>query len=106
MIDNDNPVDLVSPPTIRTLNNTEYDFTLQLGACIDAMSQSDAMGETLLFYRKGACLCTQYIHSLDLGALDIDRYEMILFDGGNTHGDRWKHVFFPQQKSHFFNYKE
>ncbi|MDZ5454928.1 uridylate kinase, partial [Labrys sp. ZIDIC5] len=33
-------------------------------------------------------------------------YEMVLFDGGNTHGDRWKHVFFPAQRLHYFIYED
>ncbi|MCE4352092.1 uridylate kinase, partial [Xanthomonas hortorum pv. cynarae] len=26
------------------------------------------------------------------------------FDGGNTSGDTWKHVFFPRQREHYFVY--
>ena len=38
-------------------------------------------------------------------ALSLDRlqeYEMIVFDGGNSAGDAWKHVFFPRQMREFF----
>ncbi|MDQ4398209.1 uridylate kinase, partial [Pseudomonas aeruginosa] len=27
------------------------------------------------------------------------------FDGVNTSGDTWKHVFFPRQREHYFVYE-
>lgn len=44
------------------------------------------------------------IASADLVDADIDDYEMVVFDGGNTSGDTWKHVFFPRQREHYFVY--
>jgi len=39
-----------------------------------------------------------------LADTDIDDYEIVVFDGGNTRGDTWKHVFFPRQREHCFVY--
>ena len=66
------------------------DFEHQLGACFNAMSQDDAM---------------RHIASADLMDTDVDDYEMVIFDGGNTSGDTWKHVFFPRQREHYFVYQ-
>lgn len=49
-------------------------------------------------------LHTRHIATLDLVDTDIDRYEMVVFDGGSTSGDGWKHVFFPRQCTHYFVY--
>jgi hypothetical protein len=29
----------------------------------------------------------------------------VVFDGGNTSGDAWKHIFFPRQRKHYFVYE-
>ncbi|WP_425520365.1 uridylate kinase [Stenotrophomonas pavanii] len=47
----------------------------------------------------------RHIASADLADTDIDAYEMVVFDGGNTGGDSWKHVFFPRQREHYFVYQ-
>ena len=47
----------------------------------------------------------RHIDSADLADTDIDDYEMVVFDGGNTSGDTWKHVFFPRQREHYFVYE-
>lgn len=80
----------------------ETDFDMQFNACIDAMAQDDAVGRTWVFIREGAELHMRHIATLDLLDADLTLYEMILFDGGNIHGDLWKHVFFPRQKLHHF----
>ncbi|MBO9356009.1 uridylate kinase [Bordetella petrii] len=81
------------------------DFEQQLGACINAMSQDDTIGQTLVFERKSGTLHMRHIATLDLIDTDIDRYEIVVFDGGNTSGDSWKHIFFPRQREHCFVYE-
>ena len=78
------------------------DFEQQLRACVNAMSQDDAVGQTLVYERDKGKLHMRHIATLDLLETDIDRYEMVMFDSGNTNGDRWKHVFFPRQHTHCF----
>lgn len=85
--------------------DAEADFELQLGACINAMSQDDAIGQTLVFERMSGTLHMRHISIADLVETDIGRYEMVVFDGGNTSGDCWKHVFFPRQRTHCFVYE-
>ncbi len=80
------------------------DFEQQLGACVNAMSQDDAIGQTLVFERTHGGLHMRPIDMLDLMDTDIDRYEMVVFDGGNTSGNSWKHIFFPRQRTHCFVY--
>jgi hypothetical protein len=81
------------------------DFEQQLGACINAMCQDDAIGQTLVIERDKGKLHMRHVATLDLVDADIDRYEMVVFDGGNTSGDTWKHVFFPRQREHYFVYE-
>ncbi|BCN39487.1 hypothetical protein ALDI51_28060 [Alicycliphilus denitrificans] len=80
------------------------DFEQQLGACVNAMCHDDAIGQTLVFERDKGKLHMRHIATLDLVDTDIDRYEMVMFDGGTISGDSWKHVFFPRQRTHCFVY--
>lgn len=84
----------------------ELDFDQQFGVCINAMSQDDALGQTLVFDRCHGRLRMREVEALSLADADASAYEMVLFDGGNTHGDRWKHVFFPAQRVHHFVYED
>lgn len=84
----------------------ESDYDDHLGVCINAMSQDDAMGQTLVFDRCDGSLRMREVEALSLVDTDTQAYEMVLFDGGNTHGDRWKHVFFPTQRMHHFIYED
>ncbi|UJB64350.1 uridylate kinase [Acidovorax sp. YS12] len=77
------------------------DFEQQLGACVNAMSQDDAIGQTLVFKRDKGTLHMRHIAIPDLVDTGIDRYEMVVFDGGDASGG-WKHVFFPRQRAHCF----
>ena len=65
------------------------DFEHQLGACVNAMSQDDAIGQILVLERMSGTLHMRHIDSADLVDTDIDDYEMVVFDGGNTSGDTW-----------------
>lgn len=66
------------------------------------MIQDDARGEVIAFFRKDFKLIPEVIdpHHIDLDR--IQQSEMILFDGGNTAGDEWKHIFFPKMLQHHF----
>lgn len=81
------------------------DFEQQLGACVNAMCQDDAIGRTLVFERDKGELHMRHIDIPDLVDTDIYRYEMVVFDGGTISGDTWKHVFFPRQREHYFVYE-
>ena len=81
------------------------DFEHQLGACVNAMSQDDAIGQILVFERMRGALHMRHIASADLMNTDTDDYDMVVFDGGDTSGDAWKHVFFPRQREHYFVYE-
>lgn len=78
------------------------DFALHLDACINAISQDDATGTTIAFLRQNGQLYAIGIDALAISAIDLERYEMLLFDGGNSHGDSWKHLFFPKYGLHCF----
>ncbi|VFR27585.1 hypothetical protein BRI6_4648 [plant metagenome] len=90
---------------LRREHCLEQDFEYQLGACINAMSQNDAIGQILVFERMSGTLHMRHIVPLDLMDTDIERFEMVVFDGGNISGDSWKHVFFPRQSEHCFVYE-
>lgn len=81
------------------------DFDHQLEVCINAIDRDDAIGQILVFERMRGTLHMRHIASTDLVDTNINRYEMILFDCGNTSGDTWKHVFFPRQHEHYFVYE-
>ncbi|UQQ12643.1 uridylate kinase [Xanthomonas arboricola] len=68
------------------------------------MNQHDSIGQILVFARMSGTLHMRQIASADLVDADIDDYEMVVFDGGYTSGDTWKHVFFPRQREHYFVY--
>ncbi|MGU5171545.1 hypothetical protein ACVD0P_30295, partial [Pseudomonas aeruginosa] len=54
------------------------DFENQLGACVNAMSQDDAIGQILVFERMSGTLHMRHIDSADLVDTDIDDYEMVV----------------------------
>lgn len=89
--------DLLSPAT---------DFETQFGACVRAMLRDDAIGQILFFKRMSGTLHMCPIGSTGLEDIDVDDYEMVVFDGGSTSGDNWKHVFFPRQREHYFVYDD
>jgi hypothetical protein len=60
------------------------DFEHQLGACVNAMSQDDAIGQILVLERMSGTLHMRHIDSADLVDTDIDDYEMVVFR-------RWQH---------------
>ena len=76
------------------------DFGNQIAFCSNAMMQNDAVGQVFVFKREGGKLVMLPVDAEDLDLGDLQQYEMVLFDGGNSHGDRWKHVFYPEQRQH------
>lgn len=80
----------------------EADFDQQLRSCIDAMTQRDSVGQTLVFERHHAELRMRQIDTSGLLEGSIDCYELVLFDGSHGDGDRWKHLFFPVPRLHYF----
>lgn len=69
-----------------------------LGA-IDAMNRDDSRGEVILMKRVDGHLEVSKVSDVDLPSMTTEQlrqYEVALFDGGNSAGDAWKHVFFPQ----------
>lgn len=88
-----------------TTTSSADDFDRKLGACIAAMLDKDTVGQTLVFMRDKGRLHVLEVAAEGLLHAGIDRYEMVLFDGGNRHGDLWKHLFFPAQRAHAFIYE-
>ena len=74
----------------------------EIAISIDCMLQEDATGETVVFVREGVQLVSKKVAADSIDLDQIQQYEMILFDGGNIHGDQWKHFYFPKQLKQFF----
>lgn len=77
-------------------------FQHEVAICCDLMLQDDARGQTMAFVRKDGSLVPQVVSADSLDLENLGQYEMILFDGGNSAGDTWKHVFFPRQQKDCF----
>jgi hypothetical protein len=72
-------------------------FQHEVGICIDCMLQDDACGQTMVFVRENGKLVPKVVSPDAIDLENLQQYEMILFDGGNSAGDTWKHTFFPKQ---------
>jgi hypothetical protein len=86
-----------------TLNYTTAahdSFRHEVACCVDLMGQDDARGEILVFIRVDHKLISKTIDASQLDLDNLQQYETILFDGGNSAGDTWKHVFFPLVLQH------
>lgn len=74
-------------------------FVTELGSAVNSMLQDDSCGGILaLEYDENGYLAPVQIEREDM-VTEMHLfylYEMIIFDGGNTHGDRWKWTFYPQ----------
>ena len=77
-------------------------FRHEVAICIDCMLQDDARGETLVFVREDGHLIPKVVSADAIDLENLQQYEMILFDGGNSAGDTWKHTFFLKQLQHHF----
>lgn len=79
-----------------------HPFEEAIAYCIDSMLQDDARGEVLALYRHDEKLKMIKINAHDIDLKNLEQYEMLIFDGGNSSGDLWKEIFHVQQKQHFF----
>lgn len=77
-------------------------FQHEVGICIDCMLQDDACGQTMVFARENGKLVPKVVGPDAIDLNNLQQYEMILFDGGNSAGDMWKHTFFPKQLQDYF----
>lgn len=78
------------------------DFDAHLNACVQALNLESAHGAIVGFERQDGSLRMRYLNASDVEAQGVDRFEVILFDGGPRWGAAWKHLFFPQQRAHYF----
>ena len=79
-------------------------FNDMLTSTIARMTKDDAAGETIVFYRsmKGELLVDK-VKPDSISTDNMLQYEMVLFDGSNSRGEAWKHVFFPYTQQEFFS---
>ncbi|CAB5670265.1 Uncharacterised protein [Delftia tsuruhatensis] len=80
----------------------QADFQQQLLACIEAVSLYSGESRTLVFQYQSGALRLDRIDPQRLLHLPIERYEMLLFDSGIDHGERWLHLFYPMTRAHQF----
>lgn len=79
-------------------------FLTDIAVCLNCMSQDDARGEILAFERVGGALVPHKLGAQDVTVEQLLGFEMVIFDGGNSAGDSWKHVFLPALSiDHFIN---
>ncbi|MNR71847.1 hypothetical protein D3C71_25250 [compost metagenome] len=72
-------------------------FARALAVHLNSMRQDDAVGAIYALRRGDASRQMARLSPHDFEPEDIDQFEFVLFDGGNTAGDLWKCAFFPQQ---------
>jgi hypothetical protein len=77
-------------------------FQTSLAYCIDSMLQDDARGEVVGLCRNNAQLQMISVNPEEIDVKNLEQYEMLIFDGGNSSGDCWKHIFHIKEKQHFF----
>jgi len=80
------------------------DYKNRLGVAINSMLSDDSVGNVYVIKRVGANLSMEPVNYDDIVNL-IDThssYELIVFDGGNSHSDLWKYAFYP--KSGIFHF--
>lgn len=84
------------------LHTEARDFAIALSGAIGLMLDEDAVGGVIAI-KAGVGVefwSHEQLHSLldadDLLA-QVQDAELILFDGGNIHGDSWKICFYPRQ---------
>lgn len=81
-------------------------WQLQLKNCISLCLRPEIISSVFAYSRDGAHnqVKATPIELRNKGSgLDIcdwEKYEMVLFDAKNRHGDEWKYVFLPQMKTH------
>jgi uridylate kinase len=80
------------------------DYMSNLGIAINSMLSDDAVGHAYVIKNVDSKLHMESVSYDSLLKL-IDEhhiYEIIIFDGGNIHGDLWKSTFYPKTGVSFF----
>jgi hypothetical protein len=80
-------------------------FAGALAACINAMCQDDATGTVVALRRVRGLLVSSNLSRDQILALYDNTgadFEALIFDGGNTAGDAWKHIFLPHERAELF----
>lgn len=80
----------------------QSDFMLSLEMCCDYMQDENAVGSAYVFTRDDQGLHMHQVPSEVLVPEILSQYELVLFDGGNSFGDEWTHIFHPRQQEHSF----
>lgn len=83
-------------------NDAVDSYTDALACSCDSMLRDDAMGQVTALVRVANEPEWIVIDVSVMQVADFDRYEMVVFDGGNSSGDSWKHTFFPPSRQHIF----
>jgi hypothetical protein len=75
--------------------------------CLSSFLQEDATGKSYVVERDnglrmiglGMCLLEDifYLISNSKNISELDQYEVIVIDSGNSHGDSWIAMFYPRQ---------
>lgn len=74
------------------------EFHSEVEHWLNCMVQYDALGNVLLFKRvDGALQVSTSASAESLSLADILACEMVVMDGGNSHGDMWKVIVHPGQ---------
>lgn len=95
----------VSGPARPVLPGAPDRFTEHLGAACNSMLQDDSRGEVLGMARADGFLQVSRLSGDQIAALtpeEATAYEIVIFDGGNSAGDSWKHIFFPSLQVDYF----
>ena len=90
----------------KSINYSE-EYKQSLGVAINSMLADGAVGKVYVDKRVVANLIMEPVNCYDENVNLVDNhslYDLIIFDGGNTHGDLWKWTFYPQSGVfHFIN---
>lgn len=70
--------------------------------CINCMSQDDARGAVYGQRRVNGILVQEEVLPEHWTVEELMCFDIVIFDGGNAHGDSWIHTFYPKQLKHFF----
>lgn len=78
------------------------DFYIHLDLTCEVMHQEDAVGKVYGFKRELTELVMQIIPPEKITVNHLKQFEIVIFDGGNKHGDRWKRVYYMLEKVNHF----
>jgi hypothetical protein len=78
----------------------------QFSVCLNSFSKNDATGNSYCIWRDGDAdlkmsrlnrWSSQHIADELTHGSSLDKYEMLVIDSGNSHGDAWIATFYPKQ---------